>query len=105
MEENEHEATVIQIDASGSIPMMTVRDAAGREIAVPHYDLCAGYEDRSKGDWIAESDPRALDWLEREIRRGFERSECGAIDRDNESRIARNREILRRNGRAVTAWG
>jgi hypothetical protein len=28
-----------------------------------------------------------------EVREGFKRSECGAIDRDNEARIARNREI------------
>jgi len=80
--------------------MATVRDAAGREITVPHYELSAGYEYRGKADWVAENDPRVLDWLESEVRKGFERSECGSLDRDNEARIARNREILRRKREA-----
>ena len=81
--------------------MITARDAAGREITVPHYELLAGFEYRGVSDWVPETDARALDWLESEIRKGFERSECGSLDRDNEARMARNREILRRNGRRL----
>jgi len=99
--ENGHKGNVIKIHDEGLIPMITARDSAGREITVPHYELSAGYEYRSKGDWIPESDPRVLDWPESEVRKGFRRSDCGSIDRDFEARLARNREILRRNGRGV----
>jgi len=57
--------------------MITARDAMGREITFPHYELLAGFEFRGEGDWIAESDLRVLDWLESGVRNGFDRSECG----------------------------
>jgi hypothetical protein len=99
--ENGREATAIKIHAEGLIPMITVRDSAGREITVPHYEVTAGDEYRGRRDWVAESDPRVLDWLESELKKGFKRSDCGSVERDSEARMARIREILRRNGRAL----
>jgi hypothetical protein len=67
--ENGHETTTIHIDAQSTIPKIVVRSAAGREITVPRYELLAGFEYRARGDWIAESDPRVLDWLESEVKK------------------------------------
>ena len=97
--ENGHKGHAIKIDNEGLIPMITVRDAAGREITVPHYELSAGNEYRGRADWVVESDPRILDWMESELKKGCKRSERGSVNRDNEARLAMNREILRRNGR------
>jgi len=99
--ENGHSGHAIKIHAEGLIPMITVRDSAGREITVPHYEVTAGDEYRGRRDWVAESDPRVLDWLESELKKGFKRSDCGSVERDSEARMARIREILRRNGRAL----
>ena len=52
------------------IRKVTIRDATGREITVPHYEVLAGYEYRGKADWVPETDPRVLDWLESELRKG-----------------------------------
>jgi hypothetical protein len=68
--ENGHEATAIRINREGLIPMITARDAMGREITVPHYELLAGYEHLGNADWVPETDPRVLDWLESEVKRG-----------------------------------
>ena len=81
------------------IRKVTIRNGSGREITVPHYEVLAGFEYRGKADWVPETDPRVLDWLESELRKGRARPECGSVERDNESRLERIREILRRNGR------
>lgn len=96
-----HKGHAIKIDHEGLIPMITVRDSGGREVTVPHYELSAGYEYRGKTDWVAESDLRVLDWLESELRKGCKPSDCGSVDRDNESHLARIRDTLRRNGRPL----
>jgi hypothetical protein len=65
-----------------SSPSVTVRDAAGREITLPHYEVLAGYEYRGVGDWIPETDPRVLDWLEKELAKGAKVSGVESINRD-----------------------
>ena len=46
--------------------LVTVRNAAGGEMEVPHFDLDCGYSFKARnGDWIHESDPRVLRWLEK----------------------------------------
>lgn len=90
-----------QIHAGTLIQMVTVRDATGLEITVPHDELLAGFEYRGNVDWVPETDPRVLDWLESEVKKRFQRSDCGSVDRDNEARMARNREIRGSNGRAL----
>jgi hypothetical protein len=97
--ENRHNGHAIKIHDEGLIPMITVRDSAGREITVPHYELSAGNEYCGRRGWVAETDPRVLDWLETELRKGSKPADCGSVERDNESYLARIQETLGRNGR------
>lgn len=101
--ENGHEGHAIRIDDQVLIPMITVRDAAGRQVTVPHYEVTAGEEYRGRSGWVRESDPRVLDWLEGELRKGFRESDCGSVNRDCESRRERIRRTLRRHGRTPAA--
>jgi len=101
--ENGHMGHAIKIENGGMIPMVTVRNTAGRQITVPHYELSAGNEYRGRAEWVPETDPRVLDWLQPELRKGFKASDCDSVNRDNASRMERIRKVLRRNGRAVAA--
>jgi hypothetical protein len=99
--ESGHEGHAIKIDNEGLIPMITVRDAGGRHITVPHYELCAGYEYRGKGDWVPETDSRVLDYLERELRKGLPVHDSASINSSNAAYLEGIRETLRRNGRLI----
>ena len=86
--EKGHMGHAMKIDREGLIPMVTVRNAAGRETTVPHYELSAGDEYCGRAVWVAESDPRILDWPKSELKKGLKPSDCGSADRDKESHLA-----------------
>jgi hypothetical protein len=48
---------------------VTVRNAAGEEREVPHFDLDCGFSFQSRnGEWLHESDPRVMKWLAEKAR-------------------------------------
>lgn len=86
---------------AGRGQFVTVLDPAGKEWEVFFWQVDCGREFESiahRGTWIHESDPRVLDWMEREVAKPIvARSNIGAnnIKRSFEDL----RWILRRNGR------
>jgi hypothetical protein len=47
---------------------VTIRNAAGQEREVPHFDLDCGYSFKGRnGEWLNESHPKVREWLKKMI--------------------------------------
>jgi hypothetical protein len=81
-----------------NVERFLVRDDDGREIEMPHYSVCAGFEYRSRdGRWFPECHPAVLDHLERDIAR--KRTETWQNEDTREACVRFALEVLERNGR------
>jgi hypothetical protein len=78
----------------------TVRAKDGAEFTLPHYALCSGYEFEGRsGNFVPESDPRVLDWLEQRLVTLTTTPWQEGVESVRLEVIANTQKILTRNGR------
>lgn len=75
-----------------------VRDEAGREIELPHWNVDVGYEYEIDGKWLPEWEPEALKRLREALQRETAQKPRPEIERAHAEYVESLRRILRRNG-------
>jgi hypothetical protein len=94
------DAFILVIATTGS--ECTVRTADGAEFTLPHYALCSGFEFEGRsGNFVPESDPRVLDWLEKRLVTLTTTSWQEGVESDRLAAVENTKKILVRNGRAL----
>lgn len=81
--------------------LVTVRDSAGRETALPHWNLDCGTEYEIEGRWLAENDPSVLDELGRQLGAIESAPEIDGIASIRQQNITSLRYRLHAHGRSV----
>lgn len=79
---------------------VNVRSAEGVEARLPHWLVDVGSEYFIGGRWLAEDDPRTLDYIARLLHANLVGARVdAALARDHQANIRRYRELLTRYGR------
>lgn len=79
--------------------LVTVRDPAGRQAALPHWNLDCGTEYEIEGQWLPENHPSVLDELERVLCKTESAPEIDGIAMIREQNVESLRNRLRADGR------